>query len=251
MTTIKSIARSGENFIDNHATEILTVVAVMSGISATVTAIRATPTAVKLIEEAQPKDAWETIKVAYKPYIPTAILLGIMVGSVISLHQVGAKRHAALMGLYSLTETTFKNYQKKVVETLGEPKERAIRDEVAKEKVLNNPPQNNIIVTNGGNVLCLDDVSGQYFRSSVTKIDRVMNEINARLISEEFITLNDFYDELGLRQTSLGEYVGFHIDRGLLDVKYTSIYDEKSQEPCVVLKYVVCDKHNNLRYEYD
>ena len=59
--------------------------------------------------------------------------------------------------------------------------------------------------------------------------------------SEMYIGLNEFYDELGLAHTQLGEYLGWNMDNGEIKVNFSSqIADDGA--PCLVLNYEVVPK---------
>ena len=54
--------------------------------------------------------------------------------------------------------------RKKVVEAVGEKKEKKIQDAVAKERIDSHPVgTSQIIITGKGSELCYDTVSGRYF----------------------------------------------------------------------------------------
>ena len=55
------------------------------------------------------------------------------------------KRNAALAAAYTLTKSTLHDYSSKVVETIGEKKERSIRDSINKEKLDKNPVDYNAV----------------------------------------------------------------------------------------------------------
>lgn len=115
------------------------------------------------------------------------------------------RRNAALATAYTLSESTLKEYQEKVVETIGEKKEQSIRDSVSKDKMVKNPVREVILTESGGNTICYDVLSGRYFKSDRDKITRVMNELNRQMRDEMYVTLNDFYYELGLDGTKMGD----------------------------------------------
>ena len=182
------------------------------------------------------------MKRTWKCYIPTAISGGITIGSIIALNSVHTRRNASLAAVYSITETAFKEYQNKVAETIGKNKEVAIRDEISQDKLKRNPASvNEIFVTGRGNILCYDAVSGRYFKSDIDKIRRVINDFNYRLMSEMYLSLNEFYDEIGLAHTQLGDELGWNIDSGKVEIDYsTQLADDGT--PCLVLNYKVIPK---------
>lgn len=117
-----------------------------------------------------------------------------------------------------------KKLQEKVAETVGEKKAEEIKTKIVKEKIENNPMANKeVIITSKGDTLCYDSVSGRYFKSDIDTIKKIVNELNRRMLSESYISLNDFYYELGLSFTKMGDQLGWNIDRGLIDISYVPL----------------------------
>ena len=83
-----------------------------------------------------------------------------------------------MAGLYSLTESTLKEYKAKVVETIGENKERKVREDIIQDKLDAAPmATREIIITGGGDQLCCDILSERYFKSDIEKLRRSENKI--------------------------------------------------------------------------
>ena len=238
MSILNNVFKDLGKFLIKNDTYILTIAGVAGTITTAVLAVEATPKAIQLIEEAECKTSIEKIKVAWKCYIPSAISGATTIGCIIGLNSAHTRKNAALAGLYSIAQTTFKEYQEKVIETIGDNKERKVRDEINKDKVLNNPPDTSIIFSGTGDVLCYDPMSSRYFNSEIEKIKRIVNELNRELLTEMFISLNEFYYDLGLKPIKLGDDIGFNIDNGLLQVDFSSQLTEEGR-PCLVLNYNV------------
>lgn len=102
-----------------------------------------------------------------------------------------------------------------------------------------------MFITEKGNTLCYDVVSGRYFRSDIDKIKKAENELNHRMISEMYISLNEFYYEVGLPRTSIGDELGWNIDGGLIGLEFSSQLAEDGT-PCLVIDYGIAP-----RYEYE
>lgn len=236
--------------VSKHSPEILIGFGVAGMITSTVLAVRSTPKALKLIEEKKKElnvdklTPIETVKTAWKCYIPSATVALVSTGCLIGSSTISLKRNAALATAYKIVETGYKDYKEKVVETLGEKKEEAIREKIAKEKVEKNPVKHNeVVVTNNGNTLCYDVLSGRYFKTDIDKIKKAVNEVNRRMITEMYVSLNEFYYELGLEGNKLGDELGWNIDKGLLKLDYSSILTE-NDEPCLVIDYEVAPKYD-------
>lgn len=178
----------------------------------------------------------DKVKIVWKQYIPVVISGSVTIACIIGAQKVNIRRQAALMSLYSLSETALKEYKDKVVETYGETKERKIRDAIAEDHV-NSAIANNssIIVTGSGNVLCYDELSGRLFNSDMETIRRAQNDMNAEIINNMCISLNEFYTKLGIPQTALGDEVGWDTDN-MLAIDYHGALTEDNR-PCIALNY--------------
>jgi len=244
----KEIGRNIGGFASKYSPEILTGIGIVGMVTTTVMAVKATPKALELIRCAEEDNhgdltVRQTVQVAWRCYVPT-VVTGVMSAScIIGASSVNAKRNAALTAAYTLSEGALRSYREKVIETLGEDRDREVRDRVAKDKVDNNPPsRNEIFVTSKGNTLCYDAAFGRYFKSDVDTIKRIQNELNRQMLSEMYISLNDFYYELGLKKTNDGDSLGWNIEDGLLDIHFSALITEDN-EPCVVIDYHVAPKH--------
>lgn len=239
--------------IDRRSPEILAGIGIAGMITTVVLAVRATPKALTLIDEASnEKNAEltrvEVVKAAWKPYIPAAVTGVMSVTCMIGSVHIGARRIAAISTAYKLTETAFSEYKDKVVETIGEKKEKAIKEKIDKDKVEKDPVSKNVvIITEKGNTLCYDVLSGRYFKSDIEKIKKAINEINRQLTFDFYVSLNEFYDELGLPDTKLGGELGWNLDDGLIEPSFSSqiAYDGT---PIIVLDYNVAPRYDYFKF---
>lgn len=249
---ITDFFKSTRILLGKHSPEILTGIGVVGMLSSTVLAVKATPKAIKLIDtkkkELDTKELTviETIKVAWKPYIPTLLLSLASTSCIIGASATNYKRNAALASAYALSERTLNHYRDKVIETIGERKEHQIKEKIAQDEVDENKLNNSqIIVTSNGNTLCMDSMSGRYFKSDIESIKQAVNKLNRRLIYENYISLNEFYGEIGLDNVKNGDLVGWNLDSGMIEPTFSTCLAENNQ-PCIVLDFMVAPK-----YDYD
>lgn len=252
---LANLVSNTRQFANKHSPEILTGIGIAGMITTTVLAVRATPKALELLEEKKNED-WvdelsplEVVKTAWRPYVPAAVTGVASVACLIGASSVNAKRNAALATAYKLSETALTEYREKVVETIGEKKEKTVRDKVAEERVKKNPvSKSEVIVTNNGTTLCFDPISARYFKSSIDKIKRAENELNKQMLHDisGYVSLNEFYDELGLDHTSVGDDLGWNVDR-LIDISFSSQLNDNG-EPSVVLDYLVAPKYDFYKF---
>ena len=236
--------------IKKHSPEILTGIGIAGMITTTVMAVRATPKALILIEErkeeigAEKLEAMDMVKTAWACYIPAAITGTLSVACLIGASSVNARRNAALATAYTLSESALKDYQGKVIEMFGEKKNEAVKDAIAKDKVEKNPVvTREVIITEKGNTLCYDAISGRYFKSDIEKIKKAECELNRQMLDDMYVSLNDFYYEIGLDSVKLGDELGWTVDSGSIDLSFSSQLASDGT-PCLVIDYSVAPRYD-------
>lgn len=247
---IAKIVKSVVNATKKHSPEILTGLGIAGMVTTTVLAVKATPKAMELIKEKKKAERLdeltpvETVKATWKCYIPSAAVGATSIACLIGASSVNLRRNAALAAAYSLSETTLSTYQKKVLENIGEKKEREVRDAIAKDTLAQNPIGNTeIIVTEKGNTRIFDITSGRRFRSDIDTLKRAVNELNRRMRDEMYIDLNEFYAEIGLEPVAIGYDIGWNIDKAYIDLDLSSQIDEDGV-PCIVMGFDVAPSYN-------
>jgi hypothetical protein len=259
---LSKIAKGVRCTLSKHSPEILTGLGLAGMVTTVVLAVRATPKALVLIQEAEIKKTdeqvkagaepdeicskltvGETVKATWKCYIPN-VTSGLMSTiCIIGASSVHSRRNAALATAYSLSETALKEYQEKVVETIGEKKEKTIRDAVAKDRLDRDPVTNReVIITSKGDTLCYDSLSKRYFTSDIDKLRKIENDLNRNMRDDMFISVNDLYYEFGLEPIEQGDYLGWDIDKeGYIDMTFSSHVADDGR-PCLVVGYMVAPR---------
>lgn len=248
---ISRLVKNAQRTLSKHSPEILTGLGIAGMVSTVIFAVKATPKALELIEEKKEEEdvekltVIETVKTAWKPYIPAVVSGTVATACLIGANSVNAKRNAALATAYKLSETAFSEYKHQVIETIGEKKEKAIKEEVAKKKVEKNPVSNNqIIVTGKGNTRCCDSVSGRYFESDIDTIKKAVNELNRRMATGEmYISLTEYYSAIGLKPTKYSDEMGWNVGEGFIELDFTSMICE-DDVPCIVIDYLVAPRYD-------
>lgn len=255
MSKFDGFIRSIKSTIVEHSPEILTGVGIAGMIATTIVAVKATPKAMQLIEEKKEElecdklPFTETVKATWKCYLPAAITCATSTVCLIGASSVSARRNAALVTAYNISRTALSEYQEKVVEEVGEEKERVIREKVVQEKIDNNPVNHNEVIIAGKDTeLFYDAMFGRYFKSDRNTVIAAMNEINRRLVAGDmYASLNEFYMELGMPGVDIGDYLGWNIDDRDLEVEmHGHIADDG--RPCVAIGYSVAPHYRYDKY---
>ena len=203
--------------IVSHTPGILTGVGIASFGTSVIFAVTATPKAMRLLEEKQKEtdkelEPVEIVKTTWKCYIPSAVMFGIGAGCTIGGLKVSERRGAAWATAYSLSESAFREYREKIVEKLGERKEKQARDEIAQEKINENPVKNiDVIQTGRGTTICKDLATERTFTVDIDDIPRAEEYvINQCKEGVGYCSWNELYLQLNVGDTGLGEDLGWN-----------------------------------------
>lgn len=247
--------------VSKRSPEILTGVGIAGMIVTTVLAVKATPKALELIRhdsrinhdgDPYAYTKLEAIKSSWKCYIPAAATGISSIGCLIGASTVSARRNAALAAAYTLSDTALRDYQGKVMEAIGEKQERVIHDKISEEKVKENPVgDREIIISDKAETLFFEPLSSRYFKSDINTVKKAQNDLNERILTDPFnsgVSLNDFYREIGLSASSIGENMGWNLESGKIDIYMSAqMINDGSQydgTPCVVLNYRTPPKYD-------
>lgn len=246
---MKAIFNTVKSGAAKRSPEILIGIGIAGMIGTTISAVRSTPKALQLIEKKKEElnrsklTPAETVRTTWTCYIQPAVTGVLSIACILGGNSINVKRNAALATAYTLSETAFKEYKEKVVETVGEKQEQVIRDAVAKEQLDKNPVSTKeVIITGKGKTLFYDGL--RYFESDIEEVKSVFNKLNRRLMSEMYISLNDLYYELNLRpvDASFGDELGWNLDGGLID-PYFSAQIADDGRPCIVINYRIAPRY--------
>ena len=256
--TLSKVARDVRLSLSKHSPEILMGMGIAGMITTTVLAVKAPPKAVRLLEEKKREldvevlTPVETVKTTWKCYVPAAVSGVASVACLVGSNSVNARRNAALATAYKLSETAFSEYRDSVVDVIGEKKEKTVRDKTSEKQIKESPiSKTEIIVTGKGKTLFFDPLSSRYFYSDLELIRRAENKLNKAIICDAFdagVTVNDFYEEIGLPTTATGDNLGWKLDY-LIDIYPSAQMAEEGTEhegePCIVLTF-----SNPPKYEF-
>jgi hypothetical protein len=212
---LSNILRTTKSLITANSPVLLTGAAIAGVVTTGFLAARGGYQARGIIDEAEaaselPLTTQEKVQLTWLCYAAPAVTGVSAVASVVGVHVIHTKRHAALAGLYAMTTTKLDDYRDKAEELLGSKKSQALNDSIAAKSIEKNPPDNKqVVILEGGSELCHDDWSGRYFMGNLPMIERAMNYVNLKLAKDGSASLNDFYDEVGLPEIPMGDRFGW------------------------------------------
>lgn len=267
--SLNQFVKNTKSWTKQHSPEILVTAGIGYFIASAVLAVPATVKALDLIDEEKDRrlSEWpvatitkdqehellsmkpvEYVKICWKVYSPSALLLFLGGICVVNANRVNIKRTAALTAVYTMSETALREFKNKAVEVVGENKVEEIKKEIVQDKVFKNPPvQNNIIIAGKGETLCLEGMlTGQYIKINLDLIQKIENEINLVLRSQDYCGFNTYLDRLGIPHTDVSGRLGWNINRdGYIKIERIPALTPDG-EPCICLEINAIPA-----YEYD
>lgn len=247
--TLSTILKQAEKFTTDHSPQILTGIAVAGTISTAYLTGKAAIKAVRMIDvknveiykdnrDLPALDNMGKVKLTWKLFIPSVGVGALTVTSCILANQIGTRRAAAMAAAYTISQEAFGEYKEKVLEKLGENKERAVRDDIAQDRVKNNPvTEEKIIIAGGGKVLCYEPYTGRYFMSDMESLKKAQNDLNYMVLNNYYASLSDFYDLIGLDRTKISDDMGWNSDK-MLELTFSTVLSDDDR-PCMVMDYQV------------
>lgn len=246
-----------------HAPGILTGLGIGGMLTGTILAVKATPEAMRRIEEKKEEEgherltAWQTVQATWQCYLGAMISEVAGGACLIGALKEGEKRQAALslaadMGRDAIRE--FQDYRKFVAEQVGQKKEAEIYNRAEQEVVNRNPPpatmQPSYVEGTAPKPVCCDKQFKRYIYVDYETVASAVNRLNARITNslEQYVSLNDFYDEIGAERIDMGEKLGWSVETGSIEIpdkKDLQYAGTPNGWPCWVLEFI-----NPPQYEY-
>lgn len=158
-----------------------------------------------------------------KLYAPAAAVGIVSIAALAGSHNILTRRNAALTAAYTSLERGFNEYRKRVVDDLGEDKDREFLYGTEESTVLvegKNGTKEKKVLTPGG-----ESVYSKWFTEknqnwrhnteyNLTFLQGVQNMATHRLTANGYLLLNDVYEHLGMERTREGCVVGWVLGNG-------------------------------------
>lgn len=170
-----------------------------------------------------------------KLYAPTILVGAASIGLLAGSHNILTRRNAAITAAYTAVEKAFKQYRDRVIDDLGEEKDRTYRyglknesvvevDEAGKKQMAKHAVATGVSLY--GVMFRNDNPNWNHIPEyNYLFLRCVQRMANDRLRARGHVFLNDVYDDLGVERTPAGAVVGWlkdgdgdnYIDFGIFD----------------------------------
>lgn len=237
MNWLTNVLKGTQKLLIRHAPGILMGMGTVGVGTAVILAVKAGPKTVILTEEAEMEKAkasgesntlmipltWqEKLAATYRIYIPPVGLTVFGLMCFWAAHGIDLKRQAVVAGLYSTAEATLQEYQRKVVDMLGQKQADEIRESIGNDHAsqaqrnLPPPPEDYDLGTQKWCILY-----GRRFPCSYNKIKEAQNDINDLMFREMYASEADLFYKLDpsgefLRPDDRARMTGWTVDNMLV-----------------------------------
>lgn len=174
-------------------------------------------------------------------YAPSIIVGGLAIAALTKSHNIQAERIAGLTAALNVVQKAFDKYRSRVVEELGEEKDREFRyGKETRQHEITNPETGR---KKKAELSHFQDGHSMYARLfgpqnrnfcvepgyNVAFLRHVQNRLNNILTSRGHVFLNDAYDELGMERSKAGAIVGWLKDEGDSSIDF-GIWDDANMD---------------------
>lgn len=205
MNLTQMVAKT-QHYTKKNASTILSCLGALGVVGTTLSAIKATPKAIEVLEERdnQSLTTFEKALVVTPVYFPTILLGTATITCIFGANILNKKKQATLVSAYAYLNSSFNEYKDKVKAIYGEDGEKRVRDELAKDKYIQQS-----MSESDKDILFFDEYSGRYFESTLFNLQNAVYKLNRTFALEGYTNLNEFYRYVDLPETEYGEVLGW------------------------------------------
>lgn len=211
---------------------ILTCIGAVGVVATAVLAVKATPKALELVKADSRKNhdgdphaatKMEAVKSCWKCYVPAAATGAATIVCIFGANTLNRRQQASLASAYALVNRQYNDYKRKLKELYGQDAHKKIMESLAVEKAKDVPICAQTFVegsdlsfedANEEVRLFYDSVSERYFESTISRVLQAEYHLNRNFMFAGYISLNEFYEFLGLSITDFGDAVGWNSCNG-------------------------------------
>ena len=188
----------------------------------------------------------------WKCYIPTMATAALTIGAIYVSFRIGAKRLEVAELSGAIARESLNVYRKNIRKhlTQGTLTEEVLNKEdqtIPRDAKLDDAKKNyNLVLISGEKVAMRDEYSGRLFESTIADVREAVNKINEEIYGSMYASLSDFYDFLGLPQTSASDDLGWNADHPL-QVQFGAVLVENKPVVTIDYEFDPFDGYSHLR----
>lgn len=202
--------------------KILTAFGIAGVIGTTVTAVKATPKALRLVKakknelSTEKLTPVELVQTTWRCYIPAA-LIGIgTITCIVGIGVMDRRNQAALTSAYAMLNESYKQYRQAAKNVYGEEADRRIHAEMAKDAMVASSDWGYQVYNMGMDpeseqLLFYDLATKKYFTTTMAAVLNAQYHVNRNLAIRGDCSLNEYLSFLGVDGVNNGDEMGWDI----------------------------------------
>lgn len=200
---------SSKSYVSKNAPTILTYIGAAGVIATSVSAVKASKKYEKLVSDSSYESgdaitAPEKLRIGIRVFAPTAFIGISTISCIFGSNAMNKHRQAAITSAYMLLDASYKEYKNKAKEIYGDDADDRIMSDIIRKQEI---PED--VLMYGEQKLFYEPYSRLYFNSTIAEVQKAEYELNRKLVTEDGVRLNDFYELLGIEKTDIGEVLGW------------------------------------------
>lgn len=240
-------------FLSKHSSGITTTASIIGLVSTVVLAVRATPEAHDILQEARDRLEYdqisetqakaikkEAVKDLAKLYLPAAVTGGLTIASIVGTHKLAFSNgeKATLGAAHLMVNQAIMDYREEVRRDIGERREKEIYGRALEKKIDREKDHapSVVVVSGDDSYWVYDTACGVRFKSNITNIRNAFLQLNKKMLSEDRVTVADLYSELGIPYKMAQEKLYWDIMDGFIEEWY-SVEPGEDEAPQLMINY--------------
>jgi hypothetical protein len=254
-----------KSLLKRSSPTILTCLSAVGVVVTAAMAVKATPKAVDIIRAREGIDhegnyygptKLEIIQSCWKCYIPTTLVGLSTIACIFGANILNKRNQAALVSAYAFLSESYRQYKNGAIKVYGEDADSKIKVEMAKDAYVtaNGLTLYSLDTDPADNILCYDLFSQRYFETTMAAVLNAEYNVNRNLCLGKDVSINEFYEFLGIEKIEHGDEIGWSYDALIedgfmwLDFENTFSFMDDGMECCIISFIINPNKINDDIY---
>lgn len=207
-------------FLEKHAPTILTIFGSLGVIGTSFLVAKETPKAVKIISQQNDKTQENKLHTALKiakVYSPAIISGMSTICCICSANILNKRKQVSLASAYTLLSNAYAEYQEEIKSLLGTKMDSDVKKQIVKGHIRRKKEPNDSDLQ-----IFYDEFSGTEFESTLENVISAQHELNARLQKFGSVSINEYYELLGVQELECGDILGWSENSGCSKIEFNN-----------------------------
>lgn len=211
-------------YLQTKSPTILSGIGVAGVLATTASAIKATPTAIQILNQYEEEKGEEltkldVVRATIPIYTPTILFCATTIMCILGANTLNKRNQASLTSAYAMLNESLKQYRDAARRVYGDDADDKIMAEIAKDMYIHADgfsvysPE----LDESDKVLFYEYHSSRYFTSTMAAVINAQYHLNRNLTLKGWVSVNEYCEFLGLSEFEGGDDIGWSLDRFMED----------------------------------